>query len=511
MLIDDRDRKRPLSTSDVGIDDHVDLNAAGSSDPSGSPPPAFASLPISDSPNLNANGEPIEFADNNFFVPPGGEGPPPPDFAPYVAEYFEAGDGSVVSHDPHLNEDGEALYRFILSQSHIPPQLLLIVKGHHQEHQTRSVRRIDDRGHARWETETESVTVHDFDFQIDVSQYILREPTQWSIPDEEPAYRGTMNLEVDGVLMPSRMSFSGPSGEDGATEALLWQEHESGRRRRWKASKQERKRANTWKAERKMRGLPPWIGPPSPVGHPVNPEMYRNDVMKSTMTVREWADEYCASDKMLKEFTYQKVIYGWNFSALEAAVVAAVKSTHYNGHLTVEFKRRGDKVFVRADNWISRTLSNKWLVILLCITFVYPFIWLFKRFYQGGGGKWEVCGGAYALKSWKLLDYSSTSALGGNNEFVNADAPPPFPGALDPTVADLSNSLNNKTLVNTQMGVAEVVGLREGEWFQMWEGSIKRAVVGRLKSQVPLTVPDDGPLPAALMLDGYQARPLVTF
>ena len=192
------------------------------------------------------------------------------------------------------------------------------------------MRRIDDRGHARWETETESVRVNDFDFQIDVSQYILREPTQWSIPDEEPAYRGTMKPEVDGVLMPSRMSYSGPSGEDGATEALLWEEHESARRRRWKASKQEKRRANTWKAERLMRGLPPWIGPPSPVGMPpastmtvttrttrgvdtnvvgppVNPEMYQNDVMKSSMTVREWADEYCSSDKMFKEFTYHKV------------------------------------------------------------------------------------------------------------------------------------------------------------------------------------------------------------
>jgi hypothetical protein len=192
------------------------------------------------------------------------------------------------------------------------------------------VRRIDDRGHARWETETESVTVHDFDFQVDVSQYILPQPTQWSIPDEEPAYRGTMKLEVDGVLMPSRISAfeaHGRTEEVAQTEALLWQEHESARRRRWKASKQEKKRAGTWKREREMRGLPPWIGSPTPVGLPpsatargagavvntsfvppsVHAEMYQNDVMKSTKTIREWADEYCASDKFLKEFVYTKV------------------------------------------------------------------------------------------------------------------------------------------------------------------------------------------------------------
>ncbi|KAI0695182.1 hypothetical protein BC835DRAFT_1273768 [Cytidiella melzeri] len=485
MLIDDHDTKSPASHQQQLLD----IDEAGPSSSGSPPPPAFTTT--------SSPSDRVDFADSNYFVPPGGEeqGPPPPDFAPYEAEYFEeAADGSVVSHDPHLNEDGEALYRFLLSQSQIPPQLFLHVKGQHQEHQTRSVRRIDDRGHARWATETESVTVHDFDFHIDVSQYILQKPTQWSIPDEEPAYRGNMKLEVEG-------------------------EPESARRRVWKASRQERKRASMWKREREMRGLPPWIGSPTPVGMPppstrsvvgppVHAEMYENDVLKSTKTVRDWADEYCASDKMLKEFTYRKVVYGWNFSALEAAVAAAVKSTHYNGHLTVEFKRRGDQVHVRADNWLSRTLSIKWLVVLLWITLLYPFIWLYKRYAHGGGGKWEVCGGAYALKSWKLIDYTNTG-------IINDDAPPPFPGTLNDSTNTIphfsASSLNSKTLVNTQMGVAEVVGMREGEWFQMWEGTIKRAVMGRLKSQVLLTVPDEGPLPAALMLDGYQARPLVSY
>ena len=30
----------------------------------------------------------------------------PPEFTPYEAESFTTGDGHVVSHDPHLNEDG---------------------------------------------------------------------------------------------------------------------------------------------------------------------------------------------------------------------------------------------------------------------------------------------------------------------------------------------------------------------------------------------------------------------
>ena len=30
----------------------------------------------------------------------------PPEFMPYEAQSFTTGDGHVVSHDPHLNEDG---------------------------------------------------------------------------------------------------------------------------------------------------------------------------------------------------------------------------------------------------------------------------------------------------------------------------------------------------------------------------------------------------------------------
>lgn len=106
MLIDDpeRDRKVPMAGSVVDPEEQENPNGAG---PSASPPPAFASLsPRGEQPTSN-DGSRVEFEDSNIFVPPGGEGPPPPDFTPYVADYFEAGDGSVVSHDPHLNEDGE--------------------------------------------------------------------------------------------------------------------------------------------------------------------------------------------------------------------------------------------------------------------------------------------------------------------------------------------------------------------------------------------------------------------
>ena len=38
----------------------------------------------------------------------------PPEFTPYEAESFMTGDGHVVSHDPHLNEDGSFVASNIL-------------------------------------------------------------------------------------------------------------------------------------------------------------------------------------------------------------------------------------------------------------------------------------------------------------------------------------------------------------------------------------------------------------
>jgi len=52
-------------------------------------------------------------------------------------------------------------------------------------------------------------------------------------------------------------------------------------------------------------GLPPWVQMQESLmvmHHRPNGPVY-----KSSRTVRQWADDYCASDKLLKEFMYEKV------------------------------------------------------------------------------------------------------------------------------------------------------------------------------------------------------------
>ena len=79
----------------------------------------------------------------------------------------------------------------------------------------------------------------------------------------------------------------------------------SGRR---DATKEEIKAAKERKKTRQACGLPPWVavGPESWLQQQA-PE--RAVVLESSKSLRQWADEYCASDKLLKEFTYTKVCF----------------------------------------------------------------------------------------------------------------------------------------------------------------------------------------------------------
>ncbi|KII86480.1 hypothetical protein PLICRDRAFT_165048 [Plicaturopsis crispa FD-325 SS-3] len=366
---------------------------------------------------------------------PGGE-EPPPSFAPYEAEFTKSGE-SIVSHDPHLNRDGEALYRFLLSHAATPPVFRVHLNGTHVEYRTKRVSATGPNGNGT-RTDTERETVVDFDFYINLDQHLKSGPVHWSVADSEPAYRGLMVREVEA--MQDRRA----------------------------ASRTETKRFRAWRDERTARGLPPWV---SSLEASAGQHDERN-VMRSSKTVREWADDYCASPKYLKEFMYEKVVYGWDIDALGTAIRAAIQSTHYSGSITVDLQRSEHKICVRADNRLSRILSNGWLKLLSIVLLIYPFIWLFKRFHHLGGGRWEVCGGAYALKR------------------------------PQPQTDDARGDVDGKG--NVVSGAVATSGTREGEWFRQWEDTIKGLVLERRQSSTPLKEPEGRrPGPAALLLDGY--------
>ena len=62
-----------------------------------------------------------------------------------------------------------------------------------------------------------------------------------------------------------------------------------------------------WRAKRTELGLPPWV-------REVDTDITTGSIasldgLRSSKTLRQWADEYCASPKYLKEFVYKKVLF----------------------------------------------------------------------------------------------------------------------------------------------------------------------------------------------------------
>ena len=137
--------------------------------------------------------------------------------------------------------------------------------------------------------------------------------------------------------------------------------------------------------------------------------------------------------------------------------------------MTVQFEVHANKVIVRPDSRLSRALSKLWVQILLFITLVYPFIWLYRRFSARGGGRWTVAGGAYALKCW---------VVPSNNVQPGAPA----------------------SVFNTPDGPRILVGIREAEWLQAWEATIHGAVMKRMTN--PTLLYDPIPTASAAGLRG---------
>jgi hypothetical protein len=155
-------------------------------------------------------------------------------------------------------------------------------------------------------------------------------------------------------------------------------------------------------------------------------------------------------------------------------------------------------------------LSNKWLKFLSFILLIYPFIWLFKRFHRKGGGTWEVCGGAYPLKQWVPMGQEEVIPPGVQQEETlppyDADSiswsnPALSPrGSLGLNAPAMARTSSSTRYIQTASGMKKLVGVREGEWFRVWEGLVTRAVLGRYQSNQPL---GSGAFIHAHELDGY--------
>lgn len=364
------------------------------------------------------------------------------------------------------------MYRFLLAQSAIPPRHTIIFVGTHTEQRTRIVNATDSDGDSYRRTETYNVTFTDFSTEIDLAPGLLPGAAQWSVRDGVAAWRGAMKREVDDVQAIGSPG-GGTEGEKGvgANESADVEKGMRVRTVRRRAMEEEEDAADAWDEDCTAHGLPPWAARPGTDDSSAHDNGEGKSMLLSSRSLREWADEYCASNRVLKEFVYTKarrlrpsthpsthadcsraqVVYGWDTTALEAALEATIRNAGYSGRTHITFRTPQNTITVRAQNRLSVALESFWVRALLWLTLVYPFLWLWRRFSSSGGGKWAVCGVAYALRRGEE-------------------------------------------------------GTKEGDWMRRWESTVRHAVVSGLRTMEPLVEPivaQDGTLGAVRALDGY--------
>ncbi|EJU03876.1 hypothetical protein DACRYDRAFT_77677 [Dacryopinax primogenitus] len=317
------------------------------------PPPEYDA-----GPSLPVHEGAIDMVSSSTSLLPAGvePGEAPPQFDIYRPQYTVMQSGNIVSHDPHLNEDGEALYRFLLFQSSVRPTMEIRIVGTHSSTTYVETVHRDAQGRERINRTPRHDTVTDFSFRIDLAKLLNPPPEFFTSPDDEPAFRGEMYRET---LVAGKKKAASVTG--------LYERM-------------------AWRAERKRRGQTPWS--------------WKTVSAKGTRTVREWADEFCASPKVLKEFEYKKEIYGWDLQELERMIQRTAQNAFYHGMVQVTFPQSGTRIFIRRDSKFARMLSITAVKVILWVLFIYPFILLYKFCWPTGGGKWAVAGEGWTYNVW---------------------------------------------------------------------------------------------------------------
>ncbi|KAG8989625.1 hypothetical protein FRB94_014170 [Tulasnella sp. JGI-2019a] len=418
----------------------------------------------------------------------------------HKAEYATKSDGSIISEDIRLCNDGDALHRFLVTHTSSRPSILLQCKGSHEEWRIRKVTRYEN-GKNITSTETYSETITDFDFTIDASDAIIPSSSNiWLAGDRDATYRGRERLEINSAPIAATnveghmVLVDLEAGADGTgTKRSNWNR---------KATKFEREASSAWRKRREDWGYAPWApirgtirGTEACVESPevrhqlqysANPSSLLNDmsddsdILLPSKTLRDWTNEYCSSQKLGKAFTFRKVVYGWNLDVLRQAVENTIRANYpHGGEPTVSVRLEASTITVRSSNWYTWIVSNYWILGILWVTMIYPFyIWPYKQFIRGGSGEWQVAGSAFALTKWKHLTDS-----------VPGETTDGYRQRTSPILVDAGPSAPTAPLKATAKGIAELVGESENQWFARWEATIAGFVKQRYVSSVAITKP----------------------
>ncbi|MBW0483763.1 hypothetical protein O181_023478 [Austropuccinia psidii MF-1] len=370
----------------------------------------------------------------------------PPEFSLYRASYTTDSLGNITSHDPHLNSDGEALCRFILLHISAPPSLFVKLSGSHEEVRLETTSESVN-GRTEYQTREQRQTVTDFSFSI-------------QIPSEHALDHNIRRLYVvsDGQVVGRGGHWRERGRWENGRDLKMLQEangtwtSQLPSRQTAKVNCKERRRSDKINQQTASHGYPPFIPPWWFPNHMFSTEPTRppdellgpnwqyersktfdslfkqgyylhrpsdqRDLVRTETELRQWCDDYCNSKKHLKQFTVQKIIFGWDLAMLENELLKWLRELpHLRAtHFSVEFHHTSSKIVVRPVNSLSKLFSlSGFYKFMLTITLIYPIIWLIR--YLVLGVEYDVVRVAYPLVYWQTnnehdqLDRSAASKL----------------------------------------------------------------------------------------------------
>ncbi|KAE8356269.1 hypothetical protein BDV28DRAFT_116475 [Aspergillus coremiiformis] len=245
-----------------------------------------------------------------------------------------------ITLSPFLSQDPSALHSLISHEARLPPQPVLSVRGVHQE--TRATRndRNESNNENRNETRTESVV--DFDFRIDMANYLIgnvdRDPDWHELHvardgDGEKLYRGGRCPSRKWIPSGRGRCIKLPSIEDGAdTENVGLVEDNEG---------------------------PDLMG---------------------------WCERFCQDPSPVKSFTFTRHIEKFDSSIITSALTSHLRNLGYRGNILISTSFSNNSFTVYSPHWINRGRNNSFVyytcLILQLWVITWPIIWLLERRYE---------------------------------------------------------------------------------------------------------------------------------
>ncbi|KAH8916872.1 hypothetical protein BT69DRAFT_1287261 [Atractiella rhizophila] len=413
----------------------------------------------------------------------------------HLPECVADGHGNILSLDPRLTEDPEALFNFLKVQARNEPMATLRVTVTHEEERVEK-EWVTENGQRRERERRVKIPVTDLHFCIPVvwgSEHNSTRPVIFyaALP-QTPAHRLSMSRSLGLSVYPA--PFVSARHQVTWSEYLPFSSHH-----RW----MERKRESS--------GVPGWIQQLSPLDENVLPSFFRKLWMDSPAATRKlkvdneekiriWCEEFVQSKPMYKEWKTEKFIVGLDLDSLEAlfreeltrSVTEFKNLFPHHSSTSWTWQKWNNTVTIRNPSILGKFFSlSTTYKVLLWITLIYPLV-LFTVWAFSLGVKVDTVRVGVLYRWWRFIegseDVNSTQEAfelldAQRGKETRSDSPPPrYPSGPSSANADYYNTKSSSGLSQrSKIRRDEVVNpSRDGDFHKGWyvrEGESEREIV----------------------------------